>query len=58
MTDTPTAYPPPQIVITYSGGRYWIDIAGKAYRLDTANINAFGALILRWADDARTEAAQ
>lgn len=58
MTDAPTAYPPPQIVITYSGGRYWIDVAGKADRHDTANINALGAFVARWADDARTEAAQ
>lgn len=29
MTDTPTAYPPPQIVITYSGGRYHVDVAGE-----------------------------
>ena len=29
MTDTPTPYPPPQLVITYSGGRYHVDVAGE-----------------------------
>ena len=32
MPDTPTAYPPPQLVITYSGGRYHIDVAGEEGR--------------------------
>lgn len=29
VTDAPTPYPPPQLVITYSGGRYHVDVAGE-----------------------------
>ena len=29
MTDTPTPYPPPQLVITYSGGRDHVVVAGE-----------------------------
>lgn len=55
MTDTPTAYPPPQIVITYSGGRYHVDVAGEEGQEIVEPPNLL-TVIWMWAE--RVEAAQ
>ena len=47
MPDTPTAYPPPQIVITYSGGRYHVDVAGEEVQDVVVPANLL-ALVGKW----------
>ena len=56
MTDTPTTYPPPQLVITYSGGRYHVDVAGQAEQYRTTNLKALCGMVKLWADDAKRRA--
>ena len=51
----PTPYPPPQLVATYSGGRYHIDIAGFDGQIQAANIDSLCDIARRWAEDARRE---
>ena len=51
----PTPYPPPQLVATYSGGRYHIDIAGCSGQIQAANIDSLCDIVRLWAEDARRE---
>lgn len=51
----PTPYPPPQLVATYSGGRYHIDIAGFAGQIQADSIDSLCTIARRWAEDARAE---
>lgn len=51
MTDTPTAYPPPQLVITYSGGRYHVDVAGEEGQKVFPNRSAMALYAHQWARD-------
>lgn len=49
MTDTPTPYPPPQLVITYSGGRYHVDVAGEEEQKVFPNRAGMAIFAYTWA---------
>ena len=56
MTDTPTAYPPPQLVITYSGGRYHVDVAGEEGQMVVDSRLKLATICMQWADNAQQKA--
>ena len=58
MPDTPTAYPPPQIVITYSGGRYHVDVATFPFQVEVSDVEHVCTIVRGWAKDVIREAAQ